>query len=106
MSHAAGDRMPHGDIPSERFELVTGVGLGVFVMAARGPTSPEALGAFAACAPDLEHVLPLPRPGGRKLFPTHRFEGWHRAGGIPAWAQLVAAGLILGVVLAPRRGVS
>jgi len=53
----------------------------------------------AASAPDLEHVLHLPRPGGRKLFPSHRF-GWHRAGGLPAWAQVLAAGAILGAVLA------
>jgi hypothetical protein len=33
-----------------------------------------------AAAPDLEHVLPLLKPGGRKLHPTHRFPGWHRAG--------------------------
>ena len=97
--------MPHHDIASERFELVSALGLGALVMVARGPTSPATLGAFAACAPDLEHVLPLPRPGGRKLFPTHRFEGWHRPGGVPVWAQLLAAGLILGVVLAPRRAV-
>jgi hypothetical protein len=95
--------MPHWDIGSRQFELASGLGLGAVVMIARGPTSPEALGAFAACAPDLEHVLPLPRPGGRKLFPTHRFAGWHRPGGVPVWAQLLAAGLILGAVLAPRR---
>ena len=51
--------------------------------------------------PDVEHVAPLPRPGGRKLFPSHRLIGWHRRGGIPAWAQLVAAGALLGFALAP-----
>ncbi|MDX6509887.1 MAG: hypothetical protein QOG81_1639, partial [Gaiellaceae bacterium] len=48
---------------------------------------------------DLEHVLPFPRPGGRKLFPTHRVAGWHRSGGIPTWAQLAGAGVILALVL-------
>ena len=52
----------------------------------------------AASAPDIEHVLPL--PGERNLFPSHRIEGWHREGGVPAWAQLLAAGTILGVLLA------
>jgi hypothetical protein len=28
--------------------------------------------------------------------------GWHRSGGLPAGAQLVAAGLLLGFVLAAR----
>ena len=31
-----------------------------------------------------------------------RIPGWHREGGIPAWAQLIAAGMILALVL--RRG--
>jgi hypothetical protein len=60
------------------------------------------IGAAAASAPDVEHVLRLPRPGGRKLFPSHRFHGWHRAGGLPAWVQLIAAGVLAGLVLAPR----
>jgi hypothetical protein len=57
------------------------------------------VGTCAASAPDLEHVLPLPRPGGRKLFPSHRVRGWHREGGLPAWLQLVAAGAIAGSLL-------
>jgi hypothetical protein len=48
-------------------------------------------------------VLRLPRPGGRKLFPSHRLYGWHRSGGIPDWGQLLVAGVLLGVLLAPRR---
>jgi hypothetical protein len=47
--------------------------------------------------PDLEHVLP--RISERELFPSHRFRGWHREGGVPAWAQLVAAGAILALLL-------
>jgi hypothetical protein len=30
-------------------------------------------------------------------------QGWHRAGGLPAWVQLAAAGTILAVLLGPRR---
>ena len=106
--HALGDRVPHDDIPSRPFEIASGAVLLLLVALARGPLSPAAVGAVAASAPDLEHVLPLPRPGGRKLFPSHRVRGWHRAGGLPAWAQLLAAGALVGAVLAstptrPRR---
>ena len=64
----------------------------------RGPLDPAVVGGIAASAPDVEHVLPLPRPDGRKLFPSHRFHGWHRGGGAPVWAQLLAAGAILGAL--------
>jgi hypothetical protein len=101
--HALGDRMPHRDIDSRGFEIASGV-LAVLALGARhGPFSPVVVGALAASAPDLEHVLPLPRPGGRKLFPSHRVHGWHRAGGVPAWVQLLAAGVILGTLLAQTR---
>ena len=98
--HALGDRMPHHDIASRPFEIASGV-LAVLALAARrGPFDAATLGAVAASAPDLEHVLPFPRPGGRKLFPSHRVAGWHRPGGVSAPAQLLAAGLMLGSVLA------
>jgi hypothetical protein len=61
------------------------------------------LGALSACSPDLEHVVRLPRPGGRKLFPTHRGLGNHGGNHIvPAWAQLVAAALLLRPLLVRR----
>jgi hypothetical protein len=101
--HLAGDRMPHQDIASRRFELVSGVVLLAALAAARGPLSPAVVGAAAASAPDLEHVLKLPRPGGRKLFPSHRVRSWHRAGGVPAWTQLLAAGVLVGALLPQRR---
>ena len=101
--HVAGDRMPHEDIPSRRFEAASGLALLALVAAARGPLSPAALGAVAASAPDIEHVLRFPRPGGRKLFPSHRVHGWHRTGGVPAWAQLLMAGFLTGAVAAARR---
>lgn len=98
--HAAGDAIPHHDIPSRRFEVASGVACVLAVAMRHGPTSPETIGALAASAPDLEHVLP--RIGERELFPSHRIPGWHKEGGIPAWAQLVVAGAILAVLL--RRG--
>lgn len=97
--HAVGDAVPHQDFPSRRFEVCSGLaGLGMLAWR-RGLLDPATLGAAASAAPDLEHVLPLPRPGGRDLFPSHRVEGWHRAGGIPAWVQLVAAAGLLAFVL-------
>ena len=84
--HALGDRIPHQDIRSRRFEIQSGVAC-----------------ALAASAPDIEHVVRLPRPGGRKLFPSHRIPGWHQAGGVPAWAQLLVAGTIVGYLLGSRR---
>jgi hypothetical protein len=102
--HAAGDRLPHWDIRSRRFELLSGVGAIAAIALVRGPLDPATLGAVAGSAPDLEHVLPLPRPGGRKLFPSHRVHGWHRAGGLSTRAQLLAAGVLLGIVLTAPSG--
>ena len=101
--HALGDRVPHWDLKSRHFEIASGTGALLALAVRRGGLDPATLGALAASAPDLEHVLPLPRPGGRKLFPSHRVAGWHRPGGLPAWVQLLAAGTLLGVLLGPRR---
>jgi len=101
--HALGDRMPHQDIASVRFEARSGIACALALGARYGPLSPVTIGALAASAPDVEHVIRLPRPGGRKLFPSHRIHGWHQAGGVPAWAQLLAAGVIVGYLLGARR---
>jgi len=102
VAHAVGDAVPHQDVASRRFETLSGVA-GLAVLAAtRGPLDKTVVGAVAASVPDVEHVLPLPRPGGRKLFPSHRIRGWHKAGGLPASAQLLAAGVLLGILAAPR----
>jgi hypothetical protein len=103
LAHLAGDLIPHQDLDSRRFEIGSGIALIALLAVARGPSDPAVLGALAASAPDLEHVLPLPRPGGRKLFPSHRLHGWHRSGGLPAWAQLLSAGLIVGALIRPGR---
>ena len=97
--HLAGDRMPHWDIRSRRFEALSGAALVLVLAAARGPASPTVVGALAASVPDLEHVLPLPRPRGRKLFPSHRLRGWHRPGGVSSSLQLLAAGVLVGALL-------
>ena len=103
LTHLAGDRMPHEDIWNRRFELWSGIAALGSLALRHGPLNPVTIGAAAGSAPDVEHVLRLPQPGGRKLFPSHRLHGWHRAGGVPDWAQLLAAGVLLGLVLAPRR---
>jgi hypothetical protein len=102
VAHAAGDRMRHQDIPSHRYELLTGVAALLAIAVRRGVLDPATIGAAAASAPDIEHVVRLPRPGGRKLFPSHRIRGFHRSGGISAEAQLLVAGIVLGTLLAPR----
>jgi hypothetical protein len=101
--HGLGDAVPHHDIESQGFEIGSGATALLALAARYGPFHPVTIGALAASAPDIEHVMPLPRPGGRKLFPSHRVEGWHRDGGLPAWVQLAAAGTILAVLIARRR---
>jgi hypothetical protein len=103
LAHALGDRIPHHDIASRRFELRSGAALLLLVALRRGLLDPATLGGAASAAPDIEHVLRLPRRGGRKLFPSHRFHGWHRAGGLPAGLQLLAAGVLAGIVLSRGR---
>lgn len=100
--HLAGDMVPHQDVASRKFEIWSGVACLAALALARGPLDPAVIGAAAASAPDLEHVLPLPQPGGRKLFPSHRVLGWHRSGGLPAWTQLLLAGTIVGGLLGTR----
>jgi hypothetical protein len=101
--HFVCDVLPHQDIASRRFEIGSGVVLVAVLAAARGPLDPAVFGAAASSAPDLEHVFRLRRLGRRKLFPTHRFAGWHRSGGVRAWVQLLVAGAIFGVTIAGRR---
>ena len=94
--------MPHQDIGDRRFEIGSGIAAVVLLALVRGPFDPAVTGALAASSPDLEHVVRFPRPRGHKLFPSHRFRGWHRSGGVPAWAQLLVAGFLIGAVLRPR----
>ena len=98
--HFYGDRVPHEDIDSRRFEIGSGVA-GVLALAlVRGPFDSATVGAIASSVPDIEHVVRLPRPGGRKLFPSHRIPGWHRPGRLTTETQLLIAGASLGAVLA------
>src|ERR671931_2603915 len=91
--HLAADRIPHEDIADRRFEIGSGLVCIGLLAVGRGPFDPVTLGAASSSAPDLEHVLPGLRPGGRKLFHDH---GADRRGGLPVSVQLLLAGLILG----------
>ncbi len=99
--HLAGDRVPHEDIGSRRFEIGSGLVCLALLVARRGALDPATLGAAASSAPDLEHVFPSLRPRGRKLF--HGRGGWHRSGRFPSDVQLLLAGATIGVLVAPRR---
>jgi hypothetical protein len=100
-AHLLGDRLPHQDIASRRFEIASGVACLGLIALRRGPLDPATLGALATSAPDLEHIFPSLRPRGRKLF--HGRFGWHRSGSFSANTQLFLAGAIVGYLVAPRR---
>jgi hypothetical protein len=98
--HVAGDHVPHEDIPDRSFEVGSGL-LALGLLAAwRGPLDPAVLGGAASAMPDLEHLAPWLRPRGQKVF--HRGGGRHGVG-IPAEAQLLVAGAVVGLLLARRR---
>lgn len=89
--HFLCDVVPHEDIPSRRFETASGIAA-VLLLARHRGLDAATVGAVAASAPDLEHILPLPRPDGRPLFPSHRWAPATRPRRrLPAWVQLVAA---------------
>jgi hypothetical protein len=98
--HLAGDRVPHRDIHNRRFEIVSGLAMVALLAARRGLSDAATVGALSCCAPDIEHLVRLPRPGGSKLF--HGRRGWHRTGGLSTRAQLLLAGVLTGRLLARR----
>jgi hypothetical protein len=100
--HLAGDRVPHRDLHDRRFEIGSGLALAALLAVRRGLTDATTIGALAACAPDVEHIVRLPRPGGSKLF--HGRRGWHRSGGLSTGTQLVVAGFLIGRLVAARPG--
>jgi hypothetical protein len=101
--HGAGDAVPHEDVDSIRFEVWSGVFLLSLLALRRGLFDPAVIGGAVCAAPDLEHVLPHPGHGRPPLYPSHRIEGWHRAGGISVPAQLAAAAVIVGLLVLRRR---
>jgi hypothetical protein len=101
--HGLQDAVPHEDIPSREFEAASGLALLGVLALRRGLLDPAVLGGAFCAAPDLEHVLPLPKPGGRDLYPSHRSEGWHQEDGVPAWLQLAAAAVIVATLIRLRK---
>jgi hypothetical protein len=97
--HLACDRVPHEDIADRRFEVRSGLFALALLVLSRGPLDPATLGGCSASAPDLEHICRQLRPHGRKLF--HRRRDGHHSGRFRADAQLVLAGVILGLLLKP-----
>jgi hypothetical protein len=95
LGHLAGDLVPHSDFTSRRFELWSGVAALAWLALRRGPLDPATLGGLACCLPDAEHVLRLPEPGGRKLYPSHRWRALHRSGPLGPTPQLAVALLLL-----------
>jgi hypothetical protein len=98
--HLLGDRMPHEDIDNVPFEVGSGLFLVALLAARRGVGDAATVGALAACAPDLEHLVRLPRPRGKKLF--HRGGGGHESRHISATAQLLLAGFLVGQLISPE----
>jgi hypothetical protein len=95
--HLLADRIPHRDIPNRKFEIASGLAGLALLAAGRGPFHPATIGAFAASAPDLEHVFPVLRPRGSKLF--HGTHGWHTSGRLlPVQLQLLVAGITIGAL--------
>jgi hypothetical protein len=99
--HLAGDRLPHEDIRSRPLDVASGLACMVLLAKRRGLLDPATLGAAACCAPDFDHPLVFLRPGRRKVFHPR---GWHRSGRFPASLQLLLAAVIVGALIAPRRG--
>jgi hypothetical protein len=93
VSHLVGDAVPHRDFSSRSFEAASGLAAIALLCRRRGLIDPATVGAAAATAPDIEHLLRLPRPGGSKLF--HDRRGRHREGPFPAGAQLLLASALL-----------
>jgi hypothetical protein len=99
--HLAGDRLPHQSIPNRRFEIASGLASVALLALRRGPFDPATVGALAASAPDLEHLFPWLRPGGKELFHGNR-DGLPSSG-FPAHLQLVLAAAVLAALVVSRR---
>jgi hypothetical protein len=97
--HVAADRVPHRHPRHDVWEYAAGaVTLGLLVRT-RGLFDAATIGAIAAVAPDLEHLLPRKRQR-RKLFHNRRR---NRLGpnGLSVAAQLALSAALLAPVLRP-----
>ena len=108
VSHAALDLVPHEDPFGERAEIgwTAGMLALVAILTRRDPRS--LAGAVGGALPDLEHLMPRVRHGGRALFPTHAWGRLH--GSLPTRLELgggaqlaVAAAMTAGLGLLASR---
>ena len=68
-AHLLGDRIPHQDIASRRFEIGSGAACLALLAVRRGPLDSAVIGAAAASAPDLEHVFRAVAAGRPEALP-------------------------------------
>jgi hypothetical protein len=109
LSHAALDLFPHEDPFGERAELAMTAAMLALVAALTRLDARSLAGAVGGSLPDLEHLMPWVRRGGRALFPTHAWARLH--GSLPTrlelggGAQLAMAGALTAglALLASRR---
>jgi hypothetical protein len=105
LSHAALDLVPHKDVFGERAEIGMTAAMLTLVAIITRLDARALSGAIGGALPDLEHLMPWVRRGGRPVFPTHASARLH--GSLPtrvelgAGAQLaIAAALTAGLALA------
>jgi hypothetical protein len=100
-AHAVCDLIPHRDlsVPTEVALLAAALG---GVGATCGVRSTEFAGALGGALPDLENVVPPSWQGGRKWFPSHRFE--HARGPQPMWPTALIAAAALACLASTRAG--
>lgn len=101
--HVASDRVPHRHPAHDLTEYAAGLAVLAAVARARGIFDPATLGALAAVAPDVEHLVPRRlRPRGAKLFHRRPERRGARTRGISAPAQMLLAGAIVSLVVRRR----
>ena len=99
-THLMGDRIPHQDIASRRFEIASGVACLGLLAARRGPLRSRDARRVRRVRARSRARLPVAQAARRKLF--HGRLGWHRSGNFPANVQLLLAGAVVGYLLGRR----
>lgn len=90
LSHAALDVIPHTDPFGERAEIAWTAAMLGLVAAVTRLDGRALAGAVGGALPDLEHLMPWVRKGGRTVFPTHH-ASWRLHGSLPTRFELGAA---------------
>lgn len=103
-SHAICDLIPHRDLKPLQEAPLLALALGLIVWR-RGPTSPEALGAVGAVAPDTENIAAKTGliPHSAMIFPTHQGPGTHGRETKSLLPQVALATVCLVVALWPQK---